>query len=199
MRPVLKLETAPSGSPVTLADVKSHLRIDHPDDDTILQAYINAVVGLFDGPAGRLGRAIMRQTWKQIQERPDKNGDVYIDLAPVHEVTGVSYVNGSDHSVVADDVANYNVLDGHSDTVMVSPKFDKDWPSYARDRQDAIQVTFTAGYENAAAVPDPIKQAIYLFVGHLYQNREATTDLRLREIPLGVEALLEPYKVRYYG
>ncbi|MDQ0417919.1 hypothetical protein J2Z48_002103 [Croceifilum oryzae] len=40
-----------------------------------------------------------------------------------------------------------------------------------------------------ANVPLPIKQAILLIIGHLYENRESGT------IPLQAEYLLQPYKL----
>ena len=44
----------------------------------------------------------------------------------------------------------------------------------------------------------PIKAAVLLFVGHLYNNREAVTMERLNmpmELPMGVKWLLGPYRL----
>jgi hypothetical protein len=44
----------------------------------------------------------------------------------------------------------------------------------------------------------PIKAAVLLFVGHLYNNREAVTMERLNmpmELPMGVKWLLGPYRI----
>jgi uncharacterized phiE125 gp8 family phage protein len=58
-------------------------------------------------------------------------------------------------------------------------------------------VRFTAGYgDTASDVPQTIRQAILLAVGHWYENREATVAVgNVRELPLGIEALLWPYRV----
>lgn len=39
-------------------------------------------------------------------------------------------------------------------------------------------------------VPELLKQAILLLVGHLYENREAATDRRIDEVPLGVQRIM---------
>ena len=46
----------------------------------------------------------------------------------------------------------------------------------------------------SADVPGPLKLAIKLLVGHFYENREATTMLKIDELPLGIKALIEPYR-----
>jgi uncharacterized phiE125 gp8 family phage protein len=39
-------------------------------------------------------------------------------------------------------------------------------------------------------VPDSVKAAIKLLVGHLYEHREAVMDLNLKEVPIAVKSLL---------
>lgn len=57
-------------------------------------------------------------------------------------------------------------------------------------------VRWRAGYE-AGKVPAPIRHAILLMVSHLFNNRDAvsTTTAQPAELPLGVEALLSPYRI----
>ena len=55
----------------------------------------------------------------------------------------------------------------------------------------------TLGYGMAeSSIPAPIRSAALLMIGHLYQNREAVTGYgaALQETPMGVEALLAPYR-----
>jgi uncharacterized phiE125 gp8 family phage protein len=62
LRPILV--TPPSSFPVTLDEVKKHCRVDHSDDDDLLQAYIEVAVTHLDGWSGILGRCMLNQTWK---------------------------------------------------------------------------------------------------------------------------------------
>ena len=52
------------------------------------------------------------------------------------------------------------------------------------------------GYDETAMVVNPaIQAAILLVTGHLYEHREAVTDLKTEELPMSVRALLAPWRV----
>ena len=60
--------------------------------------------------------------------------------------------------------------------------------------KNAITLRFICGYGGASAVPDQIKAAINLYVGHLYEHREAVTVGRIsRVLELGLTRLLVPF------
>lgn len=60
-----RLITAPVAAAVTLTEVKALIRVTDPDEDTVVQAMIDAAVGMLDGRGGLLGRAIMAQVWAE--------------------------------------------------------------------------------------------------------------------------------------
>ena len=43
-------------------------------------------------------------------------------------------------------------------------------------------------------LPKPIEQAILIFIGHLYDNREATSTLTVKQVPLAFEYLIQFFK-----
>jgi uncharacterized phiE125 gp8 family phage protein len=53
---------------------------------------------------------------------------------------------------------------------------------------NSVRVRWVAG----TGCPAPLKAAILLMVGHLFENREATGDAT--ELPLGVAALISPWR-----
>lgn len=57
------LVTEPAEYPVTLEDMKAHLRVAHDDDDLDIDARIASATAHLDGWGGVLGRCIMPQTW----------------------------------------------------------------------------------------------------------------------------------------
>jgi hypothetical protein len=58
------LVAAPTMPPVTLDEVKAHLRVDPSEEDPKIGVLLVAAVGYLDGWRGILGRAIMPQTWR---------------------------------------------------------------------------------------------------------------------------------------
>lgn len=62
MTPILL--TGPTAHVVDLNDLKTHLRVDHSEEDMLIEALERAAVGYLDGWRGVLGRSIMPQTWR---------------------------------------------------------------------------------------------------------------------------------------
>jgi hypothetical protein len=84
------LVTPPVALPVSLPDLKAHLRVRHADDDADIAAKQAGVVGLLDGWAGILGRCIMPQVWAIDATGPGPH------VLPFPDATNVAAVSGDD-------------------------------------------------------------------------------------------------------
>lgn len=103
-------------------------------------------------------------------------------------------VDGAAGTVSAGDY----VVDTDEEPGRVVLKSGETWPAVVLREAAGVRVRFTAGYGNASAVPAPIKQAILLLVGSLYENREdvlVAQGVTVMRIPFGVQALLMPYRI----
>lgn len=182
---------APAVAPITLAEAKEHLRVDHSDEDALIGGIIAAAVSHIDGD-GLLGRAMITQTWAQWVSRAP--GNVRLRMGPFIALAGVAFWDAD--SLEDADTADFRVRKV-GDFVEIAAK--NAWPA-ADDRPDAIRISFTAGYgATADDVPADIRHALLLLVGHLYANREATREKALAEIPLGVDALIGRHRAGWYG
>jgi uncharacterized phiE125 gp8 family phage protein len=184
-----RLVTPPAASPlpVTLAEVKAHLRIDDAEQDAVLTALLGAVIAHLDGWSGVLGRCIMAQTWEQAY--PAFERVLRLPLGPASAVVSITYADaaGADQTVAA---PGFVLLRDHlSDYVMAAPG--AAWPAIGT-RYDAVRVRWTAGVATAAEVPQPIRSAMLLLVGHLYRDREGA--LSIEGWPPAVRLLLNPYR-----
>jgi uncharacterized phiE125 gp8 family phage protein len=176
---------APAGQPVTLAEAKAQCRVDHSDEDTLISGLIAAAVAHVDGYTGVLGRALLTQTWRVDADEP---GKVVIPLEPVQSVA-VQYV---DEAGATQSFTQFDLVRGDA-FPFIQLKDTAVWPD-TKTQPDAFRVTAVVGYGDASAVPQPIKQAILLMVGHLYANREAVGE-SMTAVPMAVDALLAPYRL----
>jgi len=184
-----QLITAPSVLPVSLAEVKSHLRIDHALDDALLTVYLTAAINYIDGFSGILGRALCTQTW---QQRYSEWGDLRLELLPVSSIAQIAYMPESGAEVTVS-AANYT-LDSDEFGSFVRFSENYTFPALSTD-PEPIRVQYIAGYGSAASVPSPIKAAIMILTGHFYHQTGAPTQSGLSDsIFRLIDLVLAPYK-----
>jgi uncharacterized phiE125 gp8 family phage protein len=182
---------APATPPVSLAEVKQHLRVVDDDENALITTYLDAVVGHLDGEAGWLGRAIVAQTWSQQFDAFER--EIRLDLAPVSTISSVVYEDeaGDPQTVAAE---NYELINGGASPVV---RFTDDFSfPVVSDAEPVLTITFVSGYGAAAAAPGPLKAAIFLMVGDLYSNREAWLPSGLIANPTA-RMLLDPFRTRW--
>lgn len=191
----LELLDAPATTPITLAEVKDQLRVEGSDDDTLLTRLIDVAVAYTD-VKGALGQAMITQKWGQwVNSTPPQT--VSLILGPVTGVTAVKYYD-TDGVLQTDTLSNYQVT-GTEFATIIGPKSGFNWP-VTQDRSDAIRIEYEIGYgETTADVPQTIRHALMLLVGHWYDNRENTQMDELSNIPFGFESLLNMHRNCWYG
>lgn len=186
----LRLITAPVDAPVSLDEMKEHLRVETDAEDDLITAYRDAAVAHLDGWRGILGMALMAQVWElTLDEFP--GDEIRLPLGPVINIVSVKY-DDEDGDETTIDAAEYD-LDANDNPAWLLPV--DSWPT-TLDGINAVRVRFTAGHATAAEVPEPIKQAIRLIVGNWYQNREeVVVGSTVAKLPNAADVLLAPYRV----
>lgn len=203
MNASLSIVTGPVAEPVTLAEAKAHCRVEHSSDDTLISSLIVAAREYVETETRR---ALCTQTWDLTIHRAwpsywdaechEWRIGIELPRPPLVSVTSITYVDtaGDSQTLAAD---QYQVVKTGGQTLagLIVPAYSVTWPSI-RDVHDAISVRFVAGYGNAAAVPQRIKQAMLLLIGHLYENREAViTGTITAELAKSIDDLLFPLRV----
>lgn len=191
----LELLEAPAVTPVSLAEVRRQLRIEHEDDDLLLIRLIKVATAYTD-VQGALGHAMISQKWGQWV---DSNPQQYVKLilGPVIQVNRIQYYD-TDGNLQTDTLTNYEVL-GTSFATTVGPKEGFNWP-VTQDRSDAIRIEYTIGYgETVADIPETIRHALMMLIGHWYENRETTMMDELSNVPYGFDALMDMHRRCWYG
>src|SRR5262245_62028604 len=152
----LSLVTPPAVEPVTLADLKAHLRITTSDEDALLTSYLRAARQYIDGKDGIWNRALITQTWDwTLDAFPTSSAEsLRVPLPPLQSVTSVQYldVNGVTQTWPS---ANYTI-DTKTEPGWIAPAFGQSYPA-ALIAFNAVTVRFVAGYgPTGADVPEPL-------------------------------------------
>jgi uncharacterized phiE125 gp8 family phage protein len=183
----LTLSSGPSEEPVTLTEAKTHLRVTEPDDDTYIESLITAARQMAESFTGR---ALVTQTWVLTLDRFPGSSAVPIEI-PLPELQSISSITYNDSNGDSQTWASSNyTVDIKNKPGRVLPIQTASYPTTQGHIND-VTVTFVAGYGSASSVPETIKQAIKIYIGHLYERREETIVGAVATlIPEGAKALL---------
>ena len=190
----LHLSTAPTVEPLTTAEAKDHLRVTTADEDTLIDAYVKAARQAVEVHTRlQLITATWVARWDDWSDAEVEVDRILLPRPPLQSVSSVKYYDnsGTQQTMSADD---YDV-DTYNFPGSVVLGYEETWPTN-RGHVNDIEITYVAGYgDSGSDVPEPIRQALRLLVGHLYENRESVTvDGTPRELPQAVEYLLYPYR-----
>jgi len=184
-----RLNTAASAEPVTAAEVKLNARVAHSVEDTLIASWIKAARKLAEDYQHR---SYVQQVYRMAY---DSFPDTCIDFPrpPLISVGSVKYYDTDDAETVFSS-SNYFV-DTNSEVGRLSLNYGITWPTVVLRPINAVIIEFTAGYgADASAVPDSVKNAIYLYCTHMYENRDAESG----SVPKEFYDLLRPDRMAVY-
>lgn len=173
---------------ITIEEARGVLRLedDVHDEDQFLVGLISAATAFFEGPAGRLGRAVAPQLlevsldlWPDTWER--------LPCPPFLQIQSVRYVDlrGDWHELSGETLATNR-------------------PRVVRAKGGSVVVRYWAGYgskedgtdEWRASPPAPLKQAALSLLAHWFSTREAVNIGNITtEVPLGGQSIVNLYKI----
>lgn len=204
--------TQPNATPVTLAQVKAHLQIQHNLDDDDLQSKLWAAtqhaeretnlwflprtleIGLeYFGPVmwGDARLVAINRTFA---------GGVHLELPvwPVRSLTSIQYIDatGTEQTWPTN---QYQFWIDHRPP-LIAPAYGVTYPVTRPGQLRAVRVTVEAGYADANSVPYAAKEAVKLIVAHNYagnkgDGKDPTGELG---IPPGAVRLLKYLREDYY-
>jgi uncharacterized phiE125 gp8 family phage protein len=186
MRNVLRLVTPPTDRAVSLNEARRHMRVEDTDSDDLIAMYLEAA----EQSLAYVGRALKPASYAF---------DIYgyvpfridIPMPPLRSVTAVK-TPGGDGALTAVDPANYLIMKTSEGRGRIEMATAYAWPVSAfSSGWITTSVEFTAGYD---VVPSGLRAAILLIAGALYDNRSAVAPISLYQMPMGVDALVAPFR-----
>jgi uncharacterized phiE125 gp8 family phage protein len=186
----LRTVTQPVVEPVSLAEAKSHCRIDSDADDFYIVSLITAAREWVEA---YMDEALIHQ---QLVMRLDGfPAEIELPRPPMATsgtATAVSVTFTSDESgaTAALSTTTYRV-DRDTKPGMIRNTYGGAWPGHLTD-YNSITVTWWAGRgDSGSSVPQGVRNAILMLVGHFFEKRVAAEAGSLNDIPYGVKALLD--------
>jgi len=193
----LRLVTAPTVEPLTVAEAKTHLRVSGNDDDTyITNLIVAARQAVESGESWSLERSLINTTWRlTLDGFSARVSEIELPRPPVPSITSILY---DDAANVEQTLAStrYRLI-SDADPARVMPVYNDEWPD-AIDYPGSVRITYVAGYgATAASVPQAVKQAMLLLIGDMFENRESILTGTSSGVLPTVRALLNGYQWRY--
>lgn len=175
----IELFTAPTSEPVTVDEVKAHLRIDHDDEDVYLGLLITAARRYAET---WLRRQLITATYK-LRLDCFPCWEIEIPRPPFVSVTTLTYLNTSNISTTLTENTHFT-KDIYREPGIIFPAYGLTWPS-TYDVPNAVTLTYVAGYGDATDVPEEVRYGILLLVGEMYDKREPTvTGTIINNVPV---------------
>jgi uncharacterized phiE125 gp8 family phage protein len=158
----LRLVTPPVAAPVSLAEARAWLRVDHDAEDELIASLITAATAALDGRTGFLGRCLEPQTWELSLDRFPE-AEIQLALGPVASVEAITFTDpdGVEGTVSADAYTLDNTPTFVGWAVPSAP-----WPA-TMETVNAVRVRFVAG----TGTPEPVKQALLDMIAAKYDER----------------------------
>ncbi|MGI2035310.1 head-tail connector protein [Rhizobium panacihumi] len=183
------LATPPTAEPITLAQVKAHLRLDDVHEDALLASLITTARGHLERETGL---CLLSQTWRLCLDAWPHDGILRIVKYPVQAIENVTVYDhaGAPLEVSLED----HLLDGEGRPARL-------WlrqTPVPGQVMNGIEITFVAGFgETGVDVPDGLKRALLLHVAHMFAYRGVVSlEQQPAGVPDGYERLIASYRLR---
>ena len=184
--------TTPAASePVSLADMKEHLKVDVSDDDDLITAQIVAARKWIEFYCNR---SLPSQTLTAFFDVfPYHFTCMMLPQSPVVSVTSVKYIDTTGVEQTWDS-SKYKV-DTSNVPARITPAYGESWPS-ARVEMNALYIEYVTGESTVSA---DIAHALKMMVGSMYIGRENDCPMQTYQPSMNVKALLAAHRLYYRG
>jgi len=192
----------PYVEPITLDEVKDHLRITFNSHDSQLLGLITASREFVESVTGR---ALVQQTWKYYLQNWPAGNEFELPFPPLRSVTSIKYTDSDGTQTTWEDTTtsptsyDYEV-DTDSEPGRIILAYGETWPSTTLHPKNPIEIEFVAGYDDDGEsppdyqvnIPEGIKNAMKLDIEIRYNRPNDAYVKTLEDVR---DTLLAPYKV----
>lgn len=187
----------PTNYPISLAEAKTHLKVDHTDEDAYIVALVKAVTSKIEN---YLDRPLLNTQFQWVLDAFPCDSVLYIPKPKLVSIDSITYLASSDGNSTSWGSTYYNV-DTISQPGRLEPAYDETWPTNVRTQNNAVTIKFTAGYGTTTTdIPEDILLGMKMLLTHVYENRQDVivgTSYQV-ELTKGSEFFLHDYRNYYF-
>lgn len=167
----LSLVTEPAEEPLTLDEVRTHLRLDDSTDDAYALALAAAVREAFESETGR---QLVTATWRATLDcfPASRHDPIRLPRPPLASVSSIEYTDEAGETQTWD-ASEYTVETFAGPLArrgLVYPAINREWPVTSAV-PGAVRITFVAGVA-PSLIPEGYRAVLLSWLGDLYENRE---------------------------
>jgi uncharacterized phiE125 gp8 family phage protein len=182
-----QLLTPPATEPVLLDEAKDYLRIDHDDEDELVESLIRAARHLVEAASGQM---LIHQDWRLSLSAWPVMGRLRLPLEPLDAILAarVFDAGGAAQPLALSTLA----IDAGSRPPAILTVGAVPQPGRALN---GIEIDVRVGHgASRAEVPPPLRHAVLRLMAHWFENRGDATDERVAAMPGDVTALTAPWR-----
>lgn len=181
--------TAPTCTPITVLELKDHLRLIESDEDAYLGNLIKAATEMVQVETQR---SLITQTIKQYRNAFPV-GDILLERGKIQSITSITYVDG-DETTQTLDSSTYELKTG-KEPHRAALADGESWPTDLSDTGDAVCITSVAGYGSSPEdVPETLRLAIMTLAAHWYVQK-TPLGANANALPYGFEYMVGPFRI----
>jgi uncharacterized phiE125 gp8 family phage protein len=183
----IQVISPPASEPVSLSELKAHLRLNDDSEDALLIGFIKAAREFFERYTGRI---VLPTTLRQHVYY--LTGPVYLMRGNVTSIEDFYYYDQNDSLT--------ELTEYHEDTISLPSSVWLDsYPTTSPTKTPNAYVTFVAGWADTNAVPEMVKVGIKLLAAHYYEQRNSHSPEDLKTVPMGFKSICDQFKTGLVG
>ena len=181
------LLAGPPAEPISLAEAKNFLRVDHDTEDALIASLITAARATVEALTRR---ALIDQSWRIVRDAWPVSGLIAAPINPLREVTGAHVLDaaGAETPVPVDAF----ICDAARLPGLI--RVDRSRVAAPGRAIAGIAIDVVAGHgASADHVPSPLIEAVRVVLAHFYEHRDVPGAGAA--FPARLDALVAPFRV----
>ncbi|OCW55766.1 head-tail connector protein [Hoeflea olei] len=178
----------PLAEPVTLAELKAHLRIDVGDEDELLESLIRVARAHLEAVTGV---ALMSRGCRLVLDDWPKANVIPLMRTPVQSIDAILVYDAEGEPQTLPLTGMLLDASARPARLLLRERPTPGQPI------NGIEIEFTAGFAAANEIPPELTRAVLLHAAYLYEFRGAVSpDMQPAAIPAGYDRLISPWMRR---